>query len=153
MGCGFPGTLWRHIVRLFNNRKQDGVILAGTENSKHEELLEKLASWYPIPLTSFQKIMFQQYLTIMLSMFRLVVKHTPLGCSIQQVKKTMIDWDQWLILILKYFLFATAWFYLQASKMPGKNGFQKLGKVTLKHLFYWSELKLTEERTVIQSHN
>ena len=43
----FPGTLWRHIVRLSNNRKQDGMIFVGTESNKHRELLEKLASRVP----------------------------------------------------------------------------------------------------------
>ena len=40
--CGFQGTLWRHIARLFNNRKQDGVIFVGTNGNKHRKILEKL---------------------------------------------------------------------------------------------------------------
>ena len=43
----FSGTLWRHIVRLFTERKQDGVIFVGTEGNKNGQLLEKLVSMIP----------------------------------------------------------------------------------------------------------
>lgn len=43
----FLGTLWRHLARLLNNRKQDGVIFVDTEGLENRGLVEKLALRVP----------------------------------------------------------------------------------------------------------